>query len=282
MIRNSNLRSVNLLSTIKTDSLTTNIYNQVAALNSSGILYGIASNPSNFLKDNGSGSYTFSQITSDDVQFKLNSNIVPVTDWTGTVLTNSNVSTTQVNYLSNVTSDIQTQFNNTQPLLTAANKLDMAYVGSGNVTSDELDMNIGNTTFNIYNTFLSVTGSVDSLTQNKKNLFLNNISSTLTSNVANYNYDFRRSDTNGQNFYIGNSNISTTATSNLYLSGPNTNSAFYISVGNGNTTLTHDNSGSFVFNSLTSQNMYFQFNGVTNLGMSSTSATFYNNVYING
>ena len=53
-------------------------------------------------------SYTFSQITSDDVQFKLNSNIVPVTDSTGTVLTNSNVSTTQVNYLSNVTSDIQT------------------------------------------------------------------------------------------------------------------------------------------------------------------------------
>ena len=158
-------------------------------------------------------SYTFSQITSDDVQFKLNSNIVPVTDSTGTVLTNSNVSTTKVNYLSNVTSDIQTQFNNTQPLLTAANKLDMAYVGSGNVSSDELDMNIGNTTFNIYSTFLSVTGSIDSLTQNKQNLFLNDVSSTLTSNVANYNYDFRRSDANGQNFYIGNSNTSTTATS---------------------------------------------------------------------
>ena len=104
----------------------------------------------------------------------------------------------------------------------------------------------------------------------------------MTSNVSNYNYDFRRSDTSGQNFYIGNSNTSTTATSNLYLSGPNNNSAFYISFGNGNTTLTHDNSGSFVFNSLTSQNIYFQFNGVTNLGMSSTSATFYNNVYING
>ena len=173
------------------------------------------------------------------------------------------------NYISNLTSDVQSQINtinttlaNKEDLLTAANKLDMAYVGSGNVSSDELDMNIGNTTFNIYNTFLSVTGSIDSLTQNKQNLFLNNISSTLTSNVANYNYYFRRNDTNGQNFYIGNSNTSTTATSNLYLSGPNTNSAFDISVGNGNTTLTHDNSGSFVFNSLTSQNMYFQFNGV--------------------
>ena len=75
------------------------------------------------------------------------------------------------NYISNLTSDVQTQINtinktlaNKEDLLTAANKLDMASVGSGNVSSDELDMNIGNTTFNIYNTFLSVTGSIDSLT----------------------------------------------------------------------------------------------------------------------
>ena len=81
------------------------------------------------------------------------------------------------NYISNLTSDVQSQINtinttlaNKEDLLTAANKLDMAYVGSGNVSSDELDMNIGNTTFNIYNTFLSVTGSIDSLTQNKQNL----------------------------------------------------------------------------------------------------------------
>ena len=66
------------------------------------------------------------------------------------------------------------------------------------------------------------------------------------------------------------------------MSGPNNNSAFSIGVGNGSTTLTHNNSGSFVFNSLTSQNIYFMFNGSTNLGMSSTSATFYNNVFING
>ena len=112
------------------------------------------------------------------------------------------------NYISNLTSDVQAQINtinttlaNKEDLLTAANKLDMAYVGSGNVSADELDMNIKNTTFNIYSTFLSVTGDIDSLTQNKQNLFLNNVSSTLTSNVANYNYDFRRSDTNGQNFW---------------------------------------------------------------------------------
>ena len=82
----------------------------------------------------------------------------------------------------------------------------------------------------------------------------------MTSNVANYNYDFRRNDTNRQNFYIGNSNTTTTATSNLYLSGPNNNSAFSISVGNGSTTLTHNNSGNWGFNSAQSQNMYFQFN----------------------
>ena len=87
---------------------------------------------------------------------------------------------------------------------------------------------------------------------------------------------------NGQNFYIGNSNTSTTAKSNLYLSGPNNNSAFSISVGNANTTLTHNNSGSFVFNSSTSQNIYFQFNGTKNLGMSSISATFYKNIFMNG
>ena len=158
----------------------------------------------------------------------------------------------------------------------------MAYVGSGNVSSDELDMNIGNTTFNIYNTFLSVTGSIDSLTQNKQNLFLNNVSSTLTSNVANYNYDFRRNDTNGQNFYIGNSNTTTTAQSNLYLSGPNNNNAFSISVGNGSTTLTHNNSGNWGFNSAQSQNIYFQFNGATNLRMTSTAADFYYDIYVTG
>ena len=77
------------------------------------------------------------------------------------------------------------------------------------------------------------------LMQNKI-FFLNNVSNTWTSNISNYNYDFRRSDGTGQNFYIGNSNTTTTAQSNLYFSGPNNNSAFSISVGNGNTTLTHD------------------------------------------
>ena len=85
-----------------------------------------------------------------------------------------------------------------------------------------------------------------------------------------------------QNFYIGNSNTSTTATSNLYLSGPNNNNAFSISVGNGSTTLTHNNSGNWGFNSAQSQNIYFQFNGATNLRMTSTAADFYYDVYVAG
>ena len=108
---------------------------------------------------------------------------------------------------------------------------------------------------------------------------MNDVFNVLTSNVSNYNYDFRRSDTSGQNFYIGNSNTSTTAQSNFYMSGPNNNSVFSISVGNWNsTTITHNNSGSWYFNSKQSQNMYFMFNVATNLVMSSTSATFYNDL----
>ena len=121
---NTNYRSVNGYQAFEGNLILSSITNSILSTDPTGLIYGVTSNPSNFFKDNGSGSYTFSQITSDDVQFKLNSNIVPVTDSTGTVLTNSNVSTTQVNYLSNVTSDVQAQLNNTQPLLAAANKLD--------------------------------------------------------------------------------------------------------------------------------------------------------------
>ena len=86
-----------------------------------------------------------------------------------------------------------------------------------------------------------------------------------------------------QNFYIGNSNTSTTATSNLYLSGPNNNSAFSIGVtGSGNTDIIHNNSGNFGINSAQGSNMYFQFNGATNLRMTSTAADFYYDVYITG
>ena len=51
-----------------------------------------------------------------------------------------------------------------------------------------------------------------------------------TNKVIIHNYDLRRNDTTGQNFYIGNSNTNSSETSNFYMSGPNNNSAFSIGV----------------------------------------------------
>ena len=87
----------------------------------------------------------------------------------------------------------------------------------------------------------------------------------------------------GKIFYIGNSNTSTTAASGFYMSGLNNNSAFSISVESpNNTTITHNNSGNWIFDSAQSSSIYFIFNNATNLQLTSTSATFYNNLNING
>ena len=103
---NKNGRTLSLINKIDSDYIVTSIYNKVLYTDTIGLITGISNSIGNFLKDvDGKGTYVFFQITSDDVQFKLNSNIVLVTDSIGTVLTNSNVKTTQVNYLSNVTSD---------------------------------------------------------------------------------------------------------------------------------------------------------------------------------
>ena len=72
---NINYRSVNGYQTFDGNLILSSITNSILSTDSTGLIYGVTSNPSNFLKDNRSGSYTFSQITSDDVQFKLNSNI---------------------------------------------------------------------------------------------------------------------------------------------------------------------------------------------------------------
>ena len=64
----------------------------------------------------------------------------------------------------------------------------------------------GSLTSNIMGYLVNVSSDVQTQINAKQNIFLNNVSNTWTSNISNYNYDFRRSDTNGQNFYIGNSN----------------------------------------------------------------------------
>ena len=66
------------------------------------------------------------------------------------------------------------------------------------------------------------------------------------------------------------------------MSGPNNNNDFSIIVENGDTSITHNNSGNWGFNSAQSQNIYFQFAGATNLRMTSTAADFYNDVYVTG
>ena len=139
MINDVNFRSTTGYNTFQGDLILDSVTNQILSSDSNGLVYGISNSIGNFLKDvDGSGTYTFSQITSDDVQFKLNSNIVPVTDSTRTVLTNSNVSTTQVNYLSNVTSDTQTQINSKQNIINSSNLLNVSYVGNGDVTNTVL------------------------------------------------------------------------------------------------------------------------------------------------
>ena len=118
------------------------------------------------------------------------------------------INNTVFNYLSGVTSDIQTQFNSKQNLLSSTNLVNASYIGTGI---------INNTVFN----YLSgVTSNIQTQLNNLQPLFLNNVSNTWTSNIGNYNYDFRRSDISGQNFYIGNSNTSTTSTSNFCAINP--------------------------------------------------------------
>src|SRR5574343_304757 len=106
MIRNSS-RAINLLTKIDVDYITTGINNQVAAFDTYGNLYGISSNQGNFLKDNGNGSYSFEKPTVDDVDFDLTPGFALVSSNTGSIK-DSIITETKLNYLYNVSSDIQT------------------------------------------------------------------------------------------------------------------------------------------------------------------------------
>ena len=76
MINDVNFRSTTGYNTFQGDLILDSVTNQILSSDSNGLVYGISNSIGNFLKDvDGSGTYTFSQITSDDVQFKLNSNI---------------------------------------------------------------------------------------------------------------------------------------------------------------------------------------------------------------
>ena len=84
--------------------------------------------------------------------------------------------------------------------------------GPNNNSAFSIGVGNGNTILTHNNSGSFVFNSLTS-----QNIFLNNVSNTWTSNIGNYNYDFRRSDTNGQNFYIGNSNTSSILPLNIGL-----------------------------------------------------------------
>ena len=56
---NSNYRSVNGYQTFEGNLILPSITHSILSTDSTGLIYGVTSNPSNFLKDNGSGSYKF-------------------------------------------------------------------------------------------------------------------------------------------------------------------------------------------------------------------------------
>ena len=119
----TNNRTINGYETIEGELVLSEITNQVLATDSDGLVYGI----NNYI----------SNLTSD-VQAQINTINTEITT------SNNNITT-----IEGEITTINTTLANKQDLSTAANKLDMAYVGSGNVSSGELDMNIENTTFNI-------------------------------------------------------------------------------------------------------------------------------------
>ena len=136
MYKSNFSRSVNLLSNINADTISTNINDQVAAFNSYGQMYGITSNSGTFLKDNGNGDYVFSSPTIEDINFDLTPNFALVSSNTGSIQ-DSTISTTKLTYLYNVSSDIQTQLDGKQSLLSLTNRLSTAFISPGTVSSTE-------------------------------------------------------------------------------------------------------------------------------------------------
>ena len=145
MIRNLYFtKTINGLNKIDSDYISTSISDSILATDRKGLLYGIVSNSGKYLKDNGSGNYAFSDITINDVNFHLNGDIVVITNSSGK-LTSSVISTTKLNFLYNVTSDIQTQLNSLSTLLAtkqdvinASNKLNCLHIGNGDVSNSVL------------------------------------------------------------------------------------------------------------------------------------------------
>lgn len=83
------------------------IVSEILVTDSNGTVTSVP-DASGVLHSDGSNSYSFSKITHDDIDFSLSPNLVVVSNLTGEITT-ANTTTTEVNYVSGVTSGIQSQ-----------------------------------------------------------------------------------------------------------------------------------------------------------------------------
>ena len=180
------------------------------------MVYGIENNTGKYLKDiDGSGTYEFSTVTINDIDFNLNPNVVVVSDNDGS-LNNSIISTTKLNYLYNVSTDIQTKINNKQDILSASNLLNASYIGTGVVD---------NTEFNYLN---GVTSSIQTQLNAKQSTLFTNTSGSIKLTADYNNWDFRRWSPGGGTFKIGSDITASTGTYSLIISDPDYSSGFEI------------------------------------------------------
>ena len=130
-------RNINQYEKIDGDLIISEITSKILATDSDGLVYILNNNSGKFLKDvDGTGTYEFTQVVIGDIDFNLNPSIVVVTDTNGD-LTNSTTTTTELNYLNGVTSNIQTQINSKQNTLSSTNQLNPLYITPGTIDSTE-------------------------------------------------------------------------------------------------------------------------------------------------
>ena len=103
-------RTTTGISNLTTDSISLDILGNILYTDTNGDINGVANTTNGFLNNNG-GSYSFQQISASNINFGLNNNIVPITNNNG-YLANSSTTSTQLSFLNNCTSDINTNLNN--------------------------------------------------------------------------------------------------------------------------------------------------------------------------
>jgi hypothetical protein len=129
---------------------------------------------------------------------------------------NGDVTNTQLSYLNTLTSNVQTQINNKQDILSATNLLNASYIGTGVVD---------NTEFNYLN---GVTSSIQTQLNAKQSTLFTNTSGSMKLTADYNNWDFRRWSPGGGTFKIGSDITASTGTYSLIISDPDYSSGFEI------------------------------------------------------